>query len=105
MTITPSMSMKELGDHEYDDGELYPLTPTNALGRAITSERWLNVAPACQSYWLAEISSPRVKFVGTVLSRVRQQVELHVIYYDRSGNTGHQRSFCITLENFGRFLA
>ena len=104
MIVIPSMSDAELGDHEYEDGELYPLTLTNALGRAITSERWLNIEQARQSFWLTEMQSPNVKFIGTVLSRVRQQVELNIIYYDSAGNTGRKYSFCITLEDFGRFF-
>ena len=104
MAIAPSMSLRELGDDEYDDGEVYGLTLTTPLGRAITSERWLNMDPARQAFWLNEISTPRVKFVGTVLSPQRQQVELTVIYYDSAGNTGHRVSFCITLNDFNRFI-
>ena len=104
MTSTPSMSLRELGDDEYLDGELYGLSLANPLGRAITSERWLNMPEARQSFWLNEFSSPRVKFVGTVLSPMRQQVELTVLYYDSAGNTGHKVSFCITLNDFNRFM-
>ena len=98
------MSVRELGEGEYEDGEVYPISLTNALGQAITTERWLNMDQSRQAFWLAEMSSSRVKFVGTVLSRVRQQCELTIVYYDSVGNTGHKISFCISLENFGRFL-
>ena len=98
------MSQDELGDDEYEDGELYVLSLATPLGRAITSERWLNVDQTVQAFWLNEMASPRVKFIGTVLSRVRQQVELSIIYYDGAGNTGQKRSFCISLADFGRFF-
>ena len=101
---TVSMSLKQLSDNEYDDGELYQLDVSNSLGQALLSERWLNLPLQHQIYWLSEVYSPRVKFVGTVLSRVRQQVELTYIYHDSIGNTGHQVSFCVSLPDFHRFL-
>ena len=99
-----SMSLQPLTDNQYDDGELHQLNPTNALGQSLLSERWLNLPLSHQTYWTSEMYSPRVKFVGTVLSSVRQQVELTFIYRDSIGNTGHQVSFCVSLSNFSRFL-
>lgn len=99
-----SMSLERLSDDQYDDGELYRLDIASPLGQALLSERWLNLPLNQQLYWLSEVYSPRVKFVGTVLSRVRAQVELTFIYRDSIGNTGHQVSFCVSLPNFQRFL-
>lgn len=99
-----SMSIRRLSDNQYDDGELYRLDLSNPLGQALLAERWLNMPLNHQTYWLSELYSPRIKFVGTVLSRVRKQVELTYIYHDRIGNTGHQVSFCVSLPNFSRFL-
>ena len=98
------MSTSELGDGEYENGELIPVSMTDPLVRAIMYEPWLNVPDGLRAHWLSEMSSPRIKFIGTVLSRVRKQVELTLIYRDQTGATSHQRSICISLSHFERFL-
>ena len=98
------MSIRPLGDSEYDDGEVYPITLTTPIGLALINDRWLNFSEERQAYWLSELSSPRIRFAGTVISRVRRQVELTIIYADQRGASGRQVSFCITLPDFDRFL-
>ena len=99
-----SMSTEELTDGEYDNGELIAISMTSPLVQAILYEPWLNVSNDQREVWLSELSSPRVKFAGTVLSHVRKQVELTLIYRDQNGETSHQRSICISLADFDRFL-
>ena len=103
MAGVQSMSLQELTGNQYDDGEIYPLDITSPLGQALLLEQWLNLPSSHQAYWISEMYSPRVKFVGTVLSRVRQQVELTYVYRDSIGNTGHRVSFCVSLPDFSRF--
>ena len=100
----PSYSTAPLGDNEYEDGELVPISSTTVLGRAVMFDPWLNFTPAQHAFWLNEISSPQVKFVGTVLSAARKQVELHIIYRNQAGETSYEEKFCITLPGFERFL-
>ena len=104
MAPVQSMSVQRLTDNQYEDGEIYQLDPSSALGQALLSEQWLNIPSDHRIYWLSEMYSPRVKFVGTVLSQMRQQVELTFIYRNSIGNTGHEVSFCVSLENFSRFF-
>ena len=99
-----SMSTSELTDGEYENGELIAVSMTSPLTRAIMYEPWLNVSNSQRDIWLSELSSPWIKFAGTVLSRVRKQVELTLIYRDQYGETSHQRSICISLADFDRFL-
>ena len=103
MAPVQSMSIQRLTDNQYDDGEIYQMDPSSDLGRALLSEPWLNMPSNHRDYWISEMYSPRVKFVGTVLSQMRQQVELTYIYRDSIGNTGHEVAFCVSLANFSRF--
>ena len=97
-----SFSLSPLGDNEYDDGEVYRLDQTTELGRAIMHEQWLNMTTRHRSYWLSVINSGRCRFVGTVWSSVRRQVELTLIFND-STFLGGSTVFCITLSNPSRF--
>ena len=99
-----SLSTEPLSDGEYDDGELIPVDFTSTLGRAILHDRWLNFDEAAQAHWVRELRSPQIKFIGTVLSRPRKQVELHLIYKNAAGGTSHERVFCISFQKFNLFL-
>ena len=100
----PSMSIRRLTSGEYESNEMTPISLTTPLGRAIVNEEWLNMEPSQQEYWLRELSSLHVEYAGTIISSVRKQVELTLIYRDTALNHGHQVSFCITLADFERFL-
>ena len=98
--MVPSMSLSPLKDGEYDDGEVYRIDFTRGIGQAIAEEEWLNVPAEHQRYWLAVMRSSRCRFIGTVISRVRGQVELTIIFREATSGTVN---FCITLDNMDRF--
>ena len=104
MILEGSMSLRALGDDEYDDGEVIPVSLESPVVQALINEPWLNMCDNRREYWLSELRSLRIRFAGTIISRVRRQVELTLIYKDRIGGHGHQISFCITLADFDRFL-
>ena len=105
--VAPSLSKLPLGTNDYCDGEVYDLYDRDRqeLCSAIMTELWLNVSPNFQQYWLSVIRSDLVRFVGTVVSRSRCQVEITVRFRSPHALHGHMSSFCITLERFNRFRA
>ena len=95
-----SMSLTPLEDDEYEDGEVYPINFNTGIGKAIAEEEWLNISDDHRNYWLAVMRSNRIRFVGTVLSKKRKQVEITIVFRDaQSGMV----NFCITLEDIDRF--
>ena len=91
-----------LGDDEYSDGEVYPLDQTSELGRALLEEPWLNMTSAQREKWVGMILNGQCRFVGTVWSNIRLQVELTLIFTD-SSLYGGSVTFCVTLSNPHRF--
>ena len=94
-----SFSTAKLGDDEYDDGTLVPLSETPLLATALLNERWENFSLSEETHWKSVIRSNLLRFVGTVLSDVRRQVEVSLIYREPY----KIESFCVTLGNYGRF--
>ena len=103
--ILPSYSREPFVSADYSDGEIYRLDEGSVLGQAILCERWLNMTSAEQSYWVNLARSAAVRFVGTVLSSSRQQVELTLIYPESSPQAETYIHFCVSLPNFRRFLS
>ena len=103
--VVPSLSKQPLGANDYCDGEIYDLYDINRreLCAAILEELWLNVSPDFQHHWLSIIQSSLVRFVGTVVSRSRCQVEITVRFKAPHAVHGHMSSFCISLDRFNRF--
>ena len=102
--IFPSYSREPFVTGDYADGEIYPLDEASELGQAILRERWLNVTTAEQADWRALLRVPTVRFVGTVISSRRQQVELTVCFQQPHPVYGLYASISITLARFQRFL-
>ena len=90
---------------EYCDGEIYDIHAPGRqeLKEAITTELWLNLSPQTRDYWLAIMQSDLVRFVGTVISRSRCQIEITIRFRERHAVHGYMESFCITLQQFNRF--
>ena len=103
--IIPSLSTRELSAGEYHDGELHCLHATSrtVLKTALLGEPWLNVSDDTRNHWLALMRSPSVRFVGTVISRPRQQVEVSVVFSQPHPVYGGVGSICVTLSHFSRF--
>ena len=100
-----STSQLPLKEDEYGSGEIVALTRTPILTRALFNERWLNISEETQEYWLSVIRSGSLRFVGTILSETRQQVELTLIYPESSPQAETYIHFCVSLPDFRRFLA
>ena len=96
-----SFSSEKLGDNEYEDGTLVPLSETPLLAHALLTERWENFSLNEEAHWKSVLQSNNIRFAGTVLSDVRRQVELSIIYRDPY----RMDVFCVTLGNYGRFQA
>ena len=99
MVVEGSYSKSKLGDNEYDDGTLVPLSETPILRQALLTERWENFELHEEIHWKSVLQSGRLRFAGTVLSDVRRQVELSMIFQDPY----RMESFCVTLGNYSRF--
>ena len=99
MVILGSFSTARLGDGEYEFGEILSLVETPILTEALLHERWENHDLAAEAYWKATIQSDRVRFVGTVLSDVRRQIELTVVFREPE----RVETFCVTLGDYNRF--
>ena len=99
------MSCQPLKENEYNDGEIVALNRTPMLQAALMTERWLNMPEGLQNHWLRTIRSGVLRFVGTILSEVRQQVEVTLIYPEDSPQTETYIHFCVSLPNFRRFLS
>ena len=101
--MAQSYSQLPLDTGDYDDGEVYPLLPNSTLWHALMDELWLNWSLEQQNLWKWKLQQPS-RFVGTVLSRNRQQVEITLIYQDNTGNATGMDTVTVTLANFQRFL-
>ena len=103
--VTPSLSTRRLGDNEYHDGELHDLHSEDRaiLKHALLYEPWVNVSEETKTYWLNLIYSANTRFVGTVISRPRQQIEVSVIFSRPHPVHGGMGSICVTLSHFARF--
>ena len=94
-----SFCVKPLGDDEYENGTIVPLTETPVLTLALLTERWENFDQNDETHWKSVIQSDAPRFVGTVLSDVRRQVEITVVY-----RSPHRVvTFCVTLGDYSRF--
>ena len=103
--VVPSLRTRPLQESEYCDGEVYDINEPNRqeLKQAIMTEIWMNVSSESRHYWLLMIESDLVRFVGTVVSRTRCQIELTLVFKRRHSVHGSMHSFCITLSDFRRF--
>ena len=99
------MSTRSLGASEYRDGEVHDLNAPNraVLRTALMQEDWLNMSDATRRYWLQLMTSESVRFVGTVISLVRSQIEITIVFSEAHPLYPGMVSFCVTLSNFWRF--
>ena len=102
--ILPSYSREPFSSQDYDDGEIYPLDDESRLGQALLRERWLNMDSSEQAYWLGLMRSPSARFVGTIVSSRRRQVELTLCFRDPQPRVGLFATVCVTLAQFQRFV-
>ena len=102
--ILPSYSQEPFTSLDYDDGEIYRLDPESRLGQSLLRERWLNMSSADQAYWHNLLRSPAMRFVGTVISSRRQQVEITMCFHEPQPGVGLYATVCVTLAQFHRFL-
>ena len=100
----PCYEKTSLKTGEYEFGEIIRLDPNSALGNALLTETWLNWSNAGQNKWKSIMGLPEIHFVGTILSPMRQQVEVTIISRQHIPNMGVHAEFCVTLANFHRFL-
>ena len=101
--MAPSLSREPFGDGDYDDGEIKELRPGSPLWHALTGEPWLNWPYEHQCMWKLRMRQP-LKFLGTILSPVRQQIEVTLIYQDNVGCSAGMDTVTVTLSEFQRFL-
>jgi len=103
--LSPSMSSRPLDGSEYTDGEIYDIdTPSRALLRiALIDEPWANMSDLSRQTWLDLMFSDATRFVGTVLSAVRAQVEVTIVFNQPHPQYGGMVAFCVTLFRFQRF--
>ena len=104
MTV-PCLSTRALGDNDYVDGQIYDLfaVTRSVLKDAILGEQWINMSWETRQQWISLMFSPTVRFVGTVVSRSRQQVEVSVMFRTWHPVHGAMVSFVLTLGDFHRF--
>ena len=100
-----SLSTQPLEGDDFEDGEIYSLElPSRSILRqAIQNEMWLNMALETRQYWLDLMSSARVRFVGTVVSHARRQVEITIVFSEDHPLFGGMVAFCVSLVAFHRF--
>ena len=103
--IVPSLSTRDLSDGEYHDGELHCLHSADrvVLKHALLWEPWLNVSDDTRNHWLALMHSSNARFVGTIISRPRQQIEISVVFAQPHPVYGGVGTICVTLSQFSRF--
>ena len=100
-----SLSQGRLSNMEYTDGEIYPLVIGSDIWNALVGEIWMNCGPDTQTHFLSLLHSPHY-FSGTVLSMVRQQIELTIISFAEDGiSAGRSHVICVTLPRFSRFTS
>ena len=100
----PCYDVSSLKTGEYEFGEVIRLNPNSVLGTALLSEPWLNWSSEAQRRWKSIMRLPEIRFVGTVLSATRQQVEVTIISHQHVPTMGLHAEFCVTLADFQRFL-
>ena len=99
-----SMSQRPFGGSDYEDGEIHRWIPGSPLWLAPTTEPWLNCSPATRDYFVDRLHASH-RFSGTVLSRVRQQVELtYIPHGDPPMTSGPMKLIAISLANLHRFF-
>ena len=105
--VRPSMSPRPLNGTDYVDGEIYDLNlPSRAILReALLNEQWANMSTYSRQHWLGLMFSSTVRFVGTVLSPIRRQVEITIVFEQRHPVYGRIVAFCVTPFDFHRFGA
>ena len=101
--MAPSYSKTPFGTGDYTDGEIKPLLPSSLLWQALLQETWLNWSLEHQRMWKWKLQQP-LKFIGTVMSSSRMQVEITLIYQDNTGNSSGIETVTVTLADFSRFL-
>ena len=102
--IGPCLSSRPLSGSEYTDGQIYSIDDDSrvTLRVALLSEPWINLAES-QSDLLRLMLSDEAKFVGTMVSVRRQQVQVTIIFKQMHAVYGGQAEFCVTLMDFHRF--
>ena len=100
--MAQSYSQLPFGTGDYDDGEIQPLVTGSILWRALIHEPWLNWSLPAQNLWKWRLQQP-LKFMGTVLSNSRQQIEITLVYQDGTGCSSGMDTVTVTLANFARF--
>ena len=101
---SPCLSSRPLLGSEYTDGQIYDLhsEERSELKAALLNEEWINLAESREG-WLGLMLSGQVKFVGTIVSVRRQQVQVTIIFKESHPVFGGLVEFCVTLMNFHRF--
>ena len=101
---SPCLSSRPLLGSEYTDGQIYDLhlDERSALKMALLQENWINLADS-QPHWIDLMQSDQVKFVGTIVSVRRQQIQVTIIFKQLHPVYGGLVEFCVTLLNFRRF--
>ena len=102
--LEPCYDTSSLKDGEYENGEIIRLDPESALGVALLSEVWLNWPLDAQRRWKSIMVLPDIRFVGTIMSPVRQQIEVTIVSRQHVPGMGIHAEFCVTLSNFQRFV-
>ena len=100
--MAPSYSKAPFGTGDYDDGEIKELRTGSSLWHALTGEPWLNWSLTEQFEWKLKMQRP-LKFLGTVVSVPRQQIEVTLIYQDPAGNSTGMETVTVSLLDFHRF--
>ena len=100
--MVQSYSQLPFGTGDYNDGEIHPLLVGSTLWQALVNELWLNWSLSQQDMWKWRLQQP-LKFVGTVLSHTRQQIEITMVYQDNTGISSGMDTVTVTLANFSRF--
>ena len=102
--LKPCYDTASLKTGEYDYGEIIRLDPNSTLGVALLNETWLNWSAIDQDRWKLIMGLPEIRFMGTILSPVRQQIEVTIISRQPIPTMGVHAEFCVTLADFHRFL-
>ena len=99
------MSPRPLSGADYHDGEIYDWNlPSRAILRdALLNEHWANMSECSRLHWLGIINSSSVRFVGTVISRTRLQVEITIVFDRPHPVYDDMVAFCVTPLAFHRF--
>ena len=99
-----SLSQAAFGDGDYSDGEVKKLTVGSPLWNALHDEIWINCSPTTRQEYLEKLHQP-LYFAGTIVSVVRQQIELTVVPYNAAGTgPGCLEEIAISLTDVNRFL-